>query len=31
MKKKMISEIPDVEQLEKELNRQHYKRRYKIL
>lgn len=29
MKKKMISELPDVEQLENELNRQRYKRRYK--
>lgn len=29
MKKKMISEVPDVEQLEKELNRQRYKKRYK--
>lgn len=29
MKKKKVSEIPDVEQLEKELNRQRYKRRYK--
>ncbi len=29
MKKKKVSEIPDVEQLEKELNRHRYKRRYK--
>ncbi len=28
MKKKKFSEIPDVELLEKELNRQHYKHRY---
>ena len=29
MKKKKISEIPDVEQLERELKRQNYKKRYK--
>lgn len=29
MKKKKVSEIPDVEQLEKELKRQNYKQRYK--